>query len=47
MKALDILFKWVYGSLISDKKLLSDRPICWLRYVMAGTTQKAKKILKV
>ena len=34
MKALGFLFNWVYSSLISDNKWLSDRPKCesvWLR----------------
>ena len=47
LKALCILFKWVYGSMISNKRWLSDRPKCWRKHVNAGTTQKAKKIPKV
>ena len=32
--------QWVYGSLISDQKWLSDRPNCRVSLVNAGTTQK-------
>ena len=46
-KALGILFKWVYGNMISNKRWLGDRPKCWRMHVNLGTTQKAKKIPKV
>ena len=43
MKALGIFFKWVYGSLIYDKKWLSGRPKCTMTLVNAGTTQAKKQ----
>ena len=39
MKHLGILFKWGYGSLISDKEWLSGRPKYSSTSVNAGTTQ--------
>ena len=47
LMGLDILLKWWYGSLISTNKWLSDRPKCRMTSITVGTTQKAKKLLKV
>ena len=45
MKALGIPFRWVYSSLISDKKWLSDRPKCRATLFKPGATQ-AKTVRK-
>ena len=45
MKALSIPFRWVYSSLISNTKWLSDRPKCRETLVKPGATQ-AKTVRK-